>query len=64
MESHHAAAEDAAYGGSKVHKNVLVREREFKSDRAHQGKITAIVRIDDNEFITACEDQSLKIWDK
>lgn len=52
------------FTGSKVNKNVIVREREFKSDRSHQGKISAIVKIDENEFITASEDQSLKIWDK
>lgn len=51
-------------GSTKLNKNVIVREREFKSDRAHQGNITAIVKLDDNEFLTASEDCCLKVWDK
>lgn len=42
---------------------MLVREREFKSDRAHNDKITAIVKVDETEFMTASEDCSLKVWD-
>jgi len=41
-----------------------VREREFKSERTHHGNITAIVKLDENEFMTASEDCSLKVWDK
>lgn len=49
---------------SKINENVIVREREFKSERTHYGNITAIVKLDENEFLTASEDCSLKVWDK
>ena len=47
-----------------VNKNVVVRERDFKSTTTHQDKVTGIVRMDDDEFITSSLDSSLKVWDK
>lgn len=39
-------------------------EKEFKSDRTHHDKVTGIVYINENEFLTSSIDQSLKLWDK
>jgi len=40
-------------------------EKEFKSDRTHQDKVTGIVRMqNDTEFLTSSLDSSLKLWDK
>lgn len=39
-------------------------EKEFKSDRTHHDKVTGIVYINENEFLTSSVDQSLKLWDK
>ena len=39
-------------------------EKEFKSDRTHHQKVTSIVYINENEFLTASLDSSLKVWDK
>lgn len=40
-------------------------EKEFKSDRTHQDKVTGIVKMQgDNEFLTSSLDCSLKLWDK
>jgi WD40 repeat protein len=40
-------------------------EKEFKSDRTHQDKVTGIVRMqNETEFLTASLDSSLKLWDK
>lgn len=39
-------------------------EKEFKSDRTHHDKVTGIVYINENEFLTSSLDSSLKLWDK
>lgn len=44
--------------------NVIVLEKEFKTKKAHTGRITCMTKINDSEFMTSCEDQSFKIWDK
>ena len=49
---------------TNVSKNVVVRERDFKSTTTHQDKVTGIVKMDDDEFITSSLDNSLKCWDK
>ena len=41
-----------------------VMEREFKSDRTHQDKVTGLVYINETEFLTSSLDMSLKLWDK
>ena len=42
----------------------VVMEKEFKSDRTHQDKVTGIVYINESEFLTESLDSSLKLWDK
>ena len=49
---------------TNVNKNVVVRERDFKSATTHQDNVTGITRIDEDEFITSSLDCSLKLWDK
>ena len=49
---------------TNVNKNVVVRERDFKSATTHQANVTGITRIDEDEFITSSLDCSLKLWDK
>jgi hypothetical protein len=41
-----------------------VVEKDFKSDRTHQAKVTGIVYVNEREFITSSQDCSLKLWDK
>ena len=49
---------------TNVNKNVVVRERDFKSTTTHRDIVTGIARVDDSEFLTSSADQSLKLWDK
>ena len=63
MESSDGVEITTVYGGNKSFKNISVRERLFKSKRVHQNMITAMVKLNQNEFITASEDSSLKVWD-
>lgn len=63
MESADGVEMAPQYGSNKVNKNIAVRERTFKSKRVHQNAITALVKLSPNEFITASEDSSLKVWD-
>ena len=49
---------------TNVNKNVVVREREFKSTTTHTDIVTGITTISDDEFLTSSRDMSLKIWDK
>lgn len=49
---------------TKVTNNVIVREREFKSQSTHQDTVSGIVATDENEFLTSSHDNSLKVWDK
>lgn len=49
---------------TKVTNNVIVREREFKSSQTHSDVVTGICAIDEQEFLTAGMDKSLKVWDK
>ena len=49
---------------TKVNQNVVVREREFKSDATHKDTVTGVAYISDSEFLTASQDCSLKLWDK
>ena len=49
---------------SNVNKNVVVRERDFKSNTTHSGIVSGVVPVSDSEFLTASMDQSLKLWDK
>jgi len=41
---------------TNVNKNVVVRERDFKSATTHAGIVTGIVTVDDSEFITSSMD--------
>jgi hypothetical protein len=49
---------------TNVNKNVVVRERDFKSETTHSDIVTGIVTVDDSEFITSSMDHTLKLWDK
>ena len=49
---------------TNVNKNVVVREKDFKSATTHQDIVTGIVTVDESEFITSSKDESLKLWDK
>ena len=49
---------------TNVNKNVVVRERDFKSETTHSDLVTGIVTVDDSEFITSSMDHTLKLWDK
>ena len=49
---------------TNVNKNVVVRERDFKSATTHQDIVTGIKVADTDEFITASQHNSLKLWDK
>jgi len=42
----------------------VIIEKEYKSDKTHQDKITGIVYINENEFLTSSLDKSMKVWDK
>jgi hypothetical protein len=41
-----------------------VVEKDFKSDRTHQDRVTGIAYVNEREFFTSSLDCSLKIWDK
>ena len=47
-----------------ISKNVVVREREFKSDSTHQDIVTGIAYVNGSEFLTCSQDLSMKLWDK
>ncbi len=49
---------------TNVNKNVVVKERDFKSASTHADIVTGITTISDDEFITSSQDMSLKNWDK
>jgi len=49
---------------TNVNKNVVVRERDFKADTTHMDKVTGLVKLDGDEFLTSSLDNSLKVWDK
>lgn len=51
---------------TNVNKNVVVRERDFKSTTTHQDTVTGITVADQesDEFLTSSLDGSLKLWDK
>ena len=49
---------------TNVNKNVVVRERDFKSETTHSDIVTGIITVDDSEFITSSMDHTLKLWDK
>lgn len=53
---------------TNVNKNVVVRERDFKSNTTHTDKVTGIKLLgklgECDEFITSSLDCSLKMWDK
>ena len=49
---------------TNVNKNVVVRERDFKSSMTHGDNVTGIMPVGADEFLTASRDQSLKLWDK
>ena len=49
---------------TNVNKNVVVRERDFKSETTHSDIVTGIVTVDDSEFITSSMDHTIKLWDK
>jgi len=44
--------------------NVVVMEREFKSQKAHSDCITNMLKIDDSSVVTSSLDKSFKIWDR
>lgn len=48
----------------EISNDFTVMEREFKSDRTHQDKVTGLVYINESEFLTSSLDMSLKLWDK
>ncbi len=48
----------------EISNDFTVMEREFKSDRTHQDKVTGLVYINETEFLTSSLDMSLKLWDK
>ena len=50
--------------GASLGKNVVVMEKEFKSDKVHQDKVTGVVYCSEEEFLTSSLDSSLKVWDK
>ena len=65
------AADEEAKGGAEqkrqktsVNKNVVVKERDFKSASTHSDIVTGVTTISDDEFLTSSQDMSLKIWDK
>ena len=60
------APRDASQSRQKtnVNKNVVVRERDFKSTTTHTDIVTGIKVGDTDEFLTASQDNSLKLWDK
>mgnify|MGYP001383314917 CR=1 FL=1 len=49
---------------SSLQDGAFVVEKDFKSDRTHQDKVTGIVYLNKREFFTSSLDCSLKIWDK
>ena len=49
---------------TKLDNKVIVRERDFKSTTTHKDIVSGIVRVNDNEFLTSSNDQSIKVWDK
>lgn len=49
---------------TNVNKNVVVRERDFKSATTHQDIVTGIKVGGNDEFLTCSMDNSIKLWDK
>ena len=49
---------------TKLDNSVIVRERDFKSSSSHSDTVTGICKVDNNEFLTASMDKSMKVWDK
>ena len=49
---------------SSISDQVVVIEREFKSQAVHKDTVTGIVDLGETEFLTTGLDNSLKIWDK
>lgn len=42
----------------------IVIEKEFKSDRTHQAKVTGLALCSKSEFVSSSLDSSLRVWDK
>ena len=49
---------------SSLQDGAVVIEKDFKSDRTHQDKVTGIAFLNEREFFTSSLDCSLKIWDR
>lgn len=47
-----------------ISENILVIEKEFKSQSAHKDLITGIKDLNELEFMTCGVEQALKVWDK
>ena len=47
-----------------ISENILVIEKEFKSQSAHKDLVTGIKNLNDLEFLTCGVEQALKVWDK
>ena len=48
---------------TKIADNVIVMEKEFRTNKAHKGDITCLTKISESEFLTSSEDHAFKVWD-
>ena len=72
METSEAQSVSSSAAGAKKEEPVMTKmqdgayvvEKDFKSDRTHQDKVTGIAYVNEREFFTSSLDSSLKIWDK
>ncbi len=47
-----------------ISENILVLEKEFKSQSGHKDLVTGIKNLNELEFLTCGVEQALKVWDK
>jgi hypothetical protein len=71
MEVSEVASNSSSQGAAKAEPvttvmpdGAYVVEKDFKSARCHDDKVTGIVYINEREFFSSSLDCSLKVWDK
>ena len=47
-----------------IGENVIVMEKEFRSNKSHKGSITCLTKISETEFFSSADDKCFKVWDQ
>ena len=47
-----------------IGENVIVMEKEFRTNKCHKGDITCLTKISETEFFSSSDDKSFKVWDQ